>query len=58
MDLEGVFRQVGKQLSAGRVSAEYHPYNELKHTWRQRQSTISFGISDYMDTAPEAVTEA
>jgi len=58
VDLEGVFRQVGKQLSAGRVSAEYHPYNELKHTWRQRQSTISFRISDYMDTAPEAVTEA
>lgn len=58
MDLEGVFRQVGKQVSAGRVSAEYRPYSELKHTWRRRQGTVSFGISDYMDSAPEDVTEA
>ncbi len=58
MDLEGVFRQVGKQLSAGRVSAEYHPYAELKHTWRRRQNAVSFRISDYMDPAPEEVTEA
>ena len=58
MDLEGVFRQVGKQLSADRVSAEYHPYSELKHTWRKRRSTLSFRISDYMDASPEPVTEA
>lgn len=58
MDLETVFRQAGKQLSAGRVSAEYHPYSELKHTWRRRQSTVSFRISDYMDSAPAEVTEA
>lgn len=58
MDIEGIFRQVGGQLSAGRVSAEYHPYSELKHTWRRRQSTVSFRISDYMDSAPEDVTEA
>lgn len=58
MELEGIFRQVGKQLSADRVSAEYHPYGELKHTWRQRQSTVSFRISDYMDSALEEVTEA
>jgi hypothetical protein len=58
VDLEGVFRTVGKQLSAGRVSAEYHPYAELKHTWRRRQNTVSFRISDYMDRAPGEVTEA
>lgn len=58
MDLEASFRQVGKQLSAGRVSAEYHPYAELKHTWSRRQSSVSFRISDYMDSAPGDVTDA
>jgi hypothetical protein len=58
VDLEGVFRRVGKQVSAGSVSAEYHPYSELKHTWKRRQGTVSFRISDYMDSSPEDVTEA
>jgi len=56
--LEGVFRQVGKQLSSDKISAEYHPYAELKHTWRRRQSTMSIRVSDYMDSAPDDVTEA
>lgn len=58
MDLEGVFRQVGKQISSDRVSAEFHPYSELKHTWRRRRSTLSFRISDYMDASPEPVIES
>ncbi len=58
MDLEGVFRQVGKQISADRVSAEFHQYSELKHTWRHRRSTVSFRISDYMDASPEPVIDA
>lgn len=58
MDLEGVFRKVGKQLSAGRVSAEYHPYAEVKHTWKRRQNSVSFRVSDYVDHAPEEVTVA
>lgn len=45
-------------MSAGRVSAQYHPYAELKHTWSRRQGSVSFRISDYMDSAPEDVTEA
>lgn len=58
MDLEGVFRQVNKQLSGGRVAAEYHPYAELKHSWRERRSTLHFRVSDYMDGAPQEITEA
>lgn len=58
MDLEGVFRRVGKQVSGDRVSAEYHPYAELKHTWTRRQGTVSFRISDYLDMMPEEVAEA
>lgn len=56
--MESIFRQVGKQLTSDRVSAEFHPYSELKHTWRKRQSTVFFRISDYMDASPEAVIEA
>lgn len=58
MDLEGVFRQVNKRLAGGRVLAEYHPYAELKHTWRERRGTLHFRVSDYMDRAPAEVTEA
>lgn len=58
MDLEGVFRRVNKQLSGGRVLVEYHPYAELKHTWRERRGTLYFRISDYMDKSAEDVIEA
>ncbi len=58
MPLEATFRLVGKQLSADRVTADYHPYAELKHTWRSSRGTVSFRVSDYMDHAPDEVTEA
>lgn len=58
VDLDGLFKSVNKQLSTGRVSACYHPYSELKHTWKTCGANTSFKVSDYMDGAPEDVLEA
>jgi len=58
VELETIFRQVGKQVTEDRISAEYNQYTELKHTWRLRNHMLSFKISDYMDGAPDEVTKA
>ena len=53
-----VFRQVNDSLSGGRVRASYHPYKELKHTWRVREGVLCFKVSDYMKGVPDEVVES
>ncbi len=58
MDLDDAFRRVNERMSSGRVSAVYHPYKELKHTWRTNRGVLSFRVSDYLKGAPDHVTES
>lgn len=39
----------------GRVDAEFHPYRELKHTWRRSDGLLHFRVSDYLEGAPDHV---
>ncbi len=52
------FASVGKELGGREVVAAFHPYSELKHTWKGDRERISFKISDYLSDAPDAVLES
>lgn len=52
------FESVSEQLGLGPIVVDYHPYAELKHTWRQRRGMLEFKISDYLRDAPEGVNES
>ncbi len=58
MDLSDRFRSVSSQLVGGRVSAKFHPYKELKHTWRSHDGGLTFKISDYIRGSPYDVVES
>ena len=58
MSLAEVFERVSEVLGAGPVNAEFYPYSELKHTWRRVDRETRFRVSDYLDSAPEAVIES
>lgn len=58
MGLTETFRAVNSKVAAGRITASYHPYKELKHTWRHRDGVLAFRVSDYMRGSPEAVLES
>ncbi|UCE91742.1 MAG: hypothetical protein JSV90_00900 [Methanobacteriota archaeon] len=58
MDLDETFRTVGSKVSTGRVSASYHPYRELRHTWRHADGVLAFRISDYMRGSSQPVMES
>ncbi|MDH3365171.1 MAG: hypothetical protein OEM29_04105 [Thermoplasmata archaeon] len=49
---------MNSQLVGGRVSAIYHPYKELKHTWRSSDRGTTFKVSDYVRGSPEDVVES
>jgi hypothetical protein len=55
VDISEVFDSVSQELGVGRVSAEFCPYSELKHTWRRTGRQTSFKISDYLRDAPPEV---
>lgn len=38
--------------------ARFHPYAELKHTWRSRGGRLEFKVSDYVDGSPDEVLES
>jgi hypothetical protein len=58
VDLDAFFKPVNKQLGGGRLSVSFHPYGELKHTWRRRGGHLTMRVSDYLDHAPGEVMEA
>ncbi len=58
MDLDAFFKPVNKQLGGGRLTVSFHPYSELKHTWRRRGGHLTLRVSDYLDHAPDDVAEA
>ena len=58
MGLTETFRAVNSKVAAGRVTASYHAYKELKHTWRHRDGVLVFRVSDYMRHSPEDVLES
>ena len=58
MDIEEVFRAVNAQVSDGDVCACFYPYRELKHTWRTRNGSLAFRISDYMSDSADDVLES
>ena len=58
MDLVSTFRSVKKQISSGRVGASYHPYKELKHTWRSSGGVLNFKVSDYLKGVDGEVMES
>jgi hypothetical protein len=58
MELSETFRAVNSKVGAGRLSASYYPYRELKHTWRSRDGVVAFRVSDYMRGVPEEVIES
>lgn len=58
MDLSETFRVVNSKIAAGRLSASYYPYRELKHTWRSRDGLVMFRVSDYLRGTPEEVIES
>ena len=55
MDLQKAFREASDELGVPEPLAEFHSYSELKHVWRKERGRLRFGISDYLDTAPNEV---
>ena len=58
MNVADIFRQVNDHLSGGRLRAAYHPYKELKHTWRVREGVLCLKVSDYLKGVPDEVMES
>ncbi|MCJ7606242.1 MAG: hypothetical protein MUO94_00150 [Thermoplasmata archaeon] len=58
MGLDDIFRDANERIASGRVSAAYHPYKDLKHTWRLSHGALNFRVSDYLKGAPPEVTDA
>ncbi len=55
MSLTDAFRTVNNRLSKERVRASFHPYKELKHTWRASDGVLSFKVSDYVKGVPDEI---
>ena len=53
--MQASFEAVAEELRAGAVTASFHPYAELKHSWRRRPEGAHFRVSDYLDGSPEEV---
>ncbi len=58
MDIDTAFTDAAAQLGVGPVSAKFHPYTELKHTWTRDGRRVSFKVSDYLRNAPGDVIES
>lgn len=58
MVLAETFRAVNSRVAVGRINASYYPYKELKHTWRSRDGSLTFRVSDYMRGSPSEVIES
>ncbi|HIH00666.1 TPA: hypothetical protein HA259_01035 [Thermoplasmata archaeon] len=58
MNVADIFRRVNDSLSGGRLRASYHPYKELKHTWRVREGVLCIKVSDYLKGVPDGVMES
>ena len=58
MDIGEAFRAVGLSVPGEPIEASYHPYKDLKHTWRLRNERLSFRISDYLKQAPNGIAGA
>lgn len=58
MDVSSRFESVSKQLGAGRATASFYPYSELKHTWKREGDQVVFKISDYLKHSPEDVLDS
>jgi len=56
--LQARFSSVGRELGVERVTARFHSYSELKHTWMCGDEGIQFKISDYLEGAPDDVFES
>ena len=55
MDIGDAFRAVDLSVPGSPIEACYHPYKNLKHTWRLRNERLSFRISDYLKQAPSCI---
>lgn len=53
--MQASFEAVAEELKAGTVTASFHPYTELKHSWRKRPEGTYFRVSDYLDGSSEEV---
>lgn len=40
------------------MSARFHPYAELKHTWCSSGGCVEFKVSDYLEHSPDEVLES
>jgi len=58
VDLQRHFTVVCRSLGMDDVSAGFHSYTELKHSWCSRGDRIEFKVSDYLDGSPDDVIES
>jgi len=58
VDLDSSFTKAAARLGVGPVSADFHPYSELKHTWTRDGKRATFKVSDYLANAPDEVIES
>jgi hypothetical protein len=58
VNLQRHFLEVGRSLGKDNVSAEYHPYRELRHSWCCAGGNLEFKVSDYLEGSPDAVLES
>jgi len=58
VNLQRHFSEVCRSLGKDAVSARFHPYAELKHTWCSAGGHIEFKVSDYLEGSPNEVVES
>ena len=58
MELQDHFAAISKTFDLDCVTVRYHPYAELKHTWKRFDSGLEFKVSDYLKGAPDNVLES
>lgn len=58
VNLQRHFSEVCRSLGKEDVSARFHPYTELKHSWCSVGDQLEFKVSDYLDGSPDDVLES
>ena len=58
VNLQRHFSEVCRSLGKDAVSARFHPYAELKHTWCSAEGHIEFKVSDYLEGSLNEVLES
>jgi len=58
VNLQSHFSEVCRNLGKDDVTARFHPYSELKHSWCSTGGHIEFKVSDYLIESPDDVLES